>query len=112
MNPNFEGVKILGQEKIERDSLIRHIMLVAGLVAPVPTLYFLTSTKFGQLVKAMQEHCKDRPNITLADTRIMVGEYLTVVNSTSEDQEAVDLVNEPFARHSGFAWKRDNWRVG
>ncbi len=124
LNPNYQGTTIFGKEAIDTNNVIRHIMTVAALVAPVHTVMFLTSTHWGQLIDAVKKHAPAAPGLT--DDRfkrsLVVGNdctcckparpYLEVRNSGSEDQDAVDMANDKAAELSGFAWKRDAWRVG
>lgn len=93
--------------------LIKELWTIAGLCEPVPTIMFLTSTNWRELAA---EVLKVQPGLPEAPTpknfRELIVGCLTVVNSGSEDQDAVDEANVQAAQQANFAKKRDALIVG
>ncbi len=87
---------------------IEYVWTVAGLCEPVPTLMFLTSTAWERLaneVKRRQRASADGTPTPINFSELRVG-CLTVVNSRSESQTAVDAANQQAARDANFAAKK------
>ena len=82
---------------------------IAGIVGDVETTMFVTSSTWGRVAREL-EILTRQPNPE--NFRRLRLRNLTIVNSTSEDQEAVNLLNVPEAKKCGFAWKRDNYITG
>lgn len=86
---------------------------IAGLCDPEPTLMFLTSPHWAILAK---EVIKQQPavlnEITPPNFKVLKVGCLTVVNSGSEDQNAVDEANIQAAQRAHFAAKASALQTG
>ena len=81
---------------------------IVGEIAP-PVTMFVTASEWARIAREV-ERLGSRPNPQ--NFRQLILRSLIVVNSGSEDEEAVWLLNQPEAERCGFAWKRDNWISG
>ena len=100
------GVIPGGVRKIPK--IIDELWLVAGICDPVPTIMFVTSTKWNKIAKAVKK--VQRRNVDGTPTPdnfqdLKVG-CLTVVNSGTADEEVVNILNIPFAEAADFQKKR------
>jgi hypothetical protein len=80
---------------------------VAGLVGSIdpPITMFVTSTKWAKIAKDMEAFGKQPNPDNFRRLRIR---DLIVVNSQSEDQEAVNLLNTPEAQRCNFQARRQH----
>lgn len=101
----------------EAQAIVEKFWHIASLVDGTPTKMFVTSTVWGGLRDAIVKVMKSKgllvPTLTPENFRsVKIGTHLTVINSGSEDQEAVDVANKLAADRAGFGWKRDHWITG
>ncbi len=82
---------------------IAELDIVAGLVGERPTTMFVTSTKWEKIAKEVAIMIK-KPNPD--NFRRLQLRNLTVINSFSEDEQAVNLLNVPEARACDFQNRR------
>ncbi len=82
---------------------------IAGLVGEIPTTMFVTSSEWARLAAEVQILTK---KINPENFRRLNLRNLTVVNSCSEDQEAVNLLNVPEARKCDFQNRRARLQSG
>jgi hypothetical protein len=91
-------------------SIMEKLFTIAGL-CDEETLMFVTSTHWAEIARALKgEHPGTRLNP--ANFKRLKILKLTIVNSGSEDQEAINLVNKEYAERAHFAYNRENRRVG
>jgi hypothetical protein len=76
---------------------------IAGICGEVETVMFVTSSEWAQLAAEIQILTKQANPDNFRRLRLR---NLTVVNSGSEDQEAIDLLNVPEARKCDFQNRR------
>jgi hypothetical protein len=76
---------------------------IAGLVGEVETVMFVTSSEWARLADEIQILTKQ---VNPDNFRRLRLRNLTVVNSGSEDQEAVNILNIPEARKCDFQNRR------
>ena len=86
---------------------------VAGLCEPVETHMFVTTTVWAQFAAEVSRlKTGGLPNLTPQNfTEVKLG-CLLVINSGSDNQDAVDEANKQSAESSHFAWKRDHLSTG
>ncbi len=82
---------------------IAELDVIAGLVGERPTIMFVTSTKWETIANEVSIMIK-KPNPD--NFRRLQLRNLTIINSCSEDQEAVNLLNVPEARACDFQNRR------
>ena len=96
---------------------IKQLQLIAQLVAPVPSRFFVTSAHWGMIADEIR---RDYPSslidpLSLPTPRtfkeLQIG-CLRVINAGTEDNEVVNLMNEEDADIANFAWKRDHLMKG
>ncbi len=91
-------------------------MRISALIDPdidTPVQMFVTSQHFAALADEMGAFVKGpvMPN-PQNFKELRVGDNLIVVNSGSEDQDAVNIANRMEAERANFAYRRDNFRTG
>lgn len=91
-------------------SVMDHIMLIAGLV-DVETKMFFTSTHWGEIARAIQAAHPEVKFNPQNFKRLFILK-LELINSGSEDQDAVNLANRAFAERGHFAYNREHKRSG
>lgn len=91
---------------------LRKLELIAGLVHPVPSTMFVTSTDWGRVAKETQQHLGSAIPLRKGSFEMLLVGPLTVVNSGTEDQEVCNLLNRSYAEAANFAAKRDALRIG
>lgn len=98
---------MLVDSAIPEDRIVEYLWTIAGLCEPVDTLMFVTSVNWALIAKTV---INNRPellkDITPQNFNAMKVGCLTVVNSGSEDQEAVDEANKQAADRAEFQAKR------
>ena len=100
------GTKKDGSKRVTANVMgptIAELDLIAGLVGERPTTMFVTSQKWAKIAKEVEVAGK-RPNPD--NFRRLKLRNLTVVNSCSEDEEAVNLLNVPEAKACDFQNRR------
>ncbi len=83
--------------------------LIAGICGEIPTMMFVTSSEWARLAAEVQVLRKE---LNPANFRQLNLRNLSVVNSCSEDQEAVNLLNVPEARKCDFQNRRARLQSG
>ena len=101
---------------LEMDVLRR----IAALIGPVaePVRYFVTSTRWGNIAKEIEaeyvNNLSDPTNLPKPDTfkEMHIGKGLLVINSGTEDQDVVNIVNRAEAERVNFQKRREALRSG
>jgi hypothetical protein len=83
---------------------VKTLTTIAGLVEPVPTVMYLTSSNWAEL--ALEITIKYGKKPTPGTFRELIIGCLTVRNAFTEDQAAVNMANEIGARNANFQEKR------
>ena len=98
---------MLVDKGFDPDKIIEHLLTIAGLCDPVPTKMFVTSVDWAFIAKAVIAKQPAVLNeVTPQSFQVLKVGVLTVINSGSEDQEAVDEANKQAAENAHFAEKR------
>jgi len=97
--------------------VLRRIAALVGEANP-PVRYFVSSTRWGNIAREMEmdffNELADPTNLPNPDNfkELKIGKGLLVINSGTEDEDVVNLVNRAEAERCNFAKKRDSLRTG
>lgn len=96
---------------------IKQLQRISGLVGDTPSRMFLTASHWGQVadeIKRQYPSALANPAglPTPANFKALKIGALTVLNSGTDDDDVVNLMNEEDAKRANFAWKRDNLITG
>ena len=89
---------------------------ISALIGEVeePVLYFVTSTQWAAIAEEARAVVLDPSRLPTPENfkELRVGKNLLVVNSGSEDQDAVNIANRAEAERVHFQAKRERLRTG
>ncbi|MES2156122.1 MAG: hypothetical protein V4510_13390 [bacterium] len=98
-----EGLWLYGPRPVT--NCLEELDTIAGLVAPKPTVMWLTSSHWAELAREIEAKYGKHP--TPENFRALRVGCLEVRNSTTEDQGVVNAMNRLSASDAEFAQKRD-----